>query len=160
MSLDSYAEKYFTKILNLHTFFKWAYYNFPFMLTNCSDRIRCQVCIEWNVLKWDTVLRNILNQTMNTPWSPKSYLLQWRSSQVGTLVMNWMLCTTVFISETLNVKIMLNMWINIENGVCAKSIIEFGLWHRDVTCIKFGKPQYTDNDKNIHKQKGNCTITT
>ena len=49
------------------------------------------------------------------------------------MLMNKMLCTNVLISETFNVKIMLNKpRINNENMFRAKSTIAFGLSHRDV----------------------------
>jgi len=59
--------------------------------------------------------------------------------------------------RTFNVKIMLNMpRINIDKRVGAKSIIEFGLSHRDVAHVVF-TPQITDNGKDIHIQKGELT---
>jgi len=55
-----------------------------------------------------------------------------RGSQV-LIVINKMLCTTVLISETLNVKKMFNMpRINNENRVHAQSIIKFGLSYWDI----------------------------
>ena len=46
--------------------------------------------------------------------------------------------------------------INIDKRVGAKSIIEFGLSHRDVAHVVF-TPQITDNGKDIHIQKGELT---
>jgi len=55
-------------------------------------------------------------------WSPKCFFCEctWKPD---IFVINKMLCITVLIKETLNVKIMLNMLrINIENRICAKAL--------------------------------------
>jgi len=61
------------------------------------------------------------------------------------------LYTAVLISETFNVEMMLNMpRVHIYNKVRAKSIIEYGLLHRDVAHVHMYYsfiPQYIDNDK-------------
>ena len=50
--------------------------------------------------------------------------------------MNKMLCITVLIMKTYNVKIMLNMLtITIESRIRAKALIEFCISHRDVARV-------------------------
>ena len=77
------------------------------------------------------------------------------------LVMNKMFCTAVLIVETFDFKIMLNMpRINFDNGVRAKSFINFGLSHRDVTRLLIF---FTYNNIQImakfQNQNGKCTLT-
>jgi len=77
----------------------------------------------------------------------------------STLVFNKLLCNTVLISET--VEIMLNMpRTNIEKGLRKTHHRVWLIAEGRRTFIKILIPQYTDTGKNIHLQKGKCTITT
>jgi len=68
-------------------------------------------------------------------WPPILYFASAHGSRVG-LVINKMFCPSVMIEGSFNVKTMLNMpRINIENRIRQKSIILFGVSHRDVASL-------------------------